>query len=375
MNKKHDHYLHEVIAILVLDLKNVTKYKLGALFLAFGLLLYGFVYKKSVAQQKTLVQLALVVDFSNSAKVASDGLLGHYWELYNQFYQKFPNKELQLAVVAFSREDFGKLNSYVEVLTNFDTDAEEAFKHITKKRGGKSTHTNNVVTAIAAAVDKLKWRSNSQQRKIVVVGNGPITSGKLFAKRVYRRADFIGVSIDYLYLLRKQNDKNYGYWSAVAKMHNGNIKTVIPQFFSGFHDRGKSEALQSIINEQELLMGSYMHNSEREMAALDAVAWIDDFALNMSRESFASRIAYKTTPYFQETNMNWDQVGKAIKAQSTRGQTQKISPELAEKVFQRYESISIIQSFYKNWAKVIHEPNMVPAYKYGFSTTIINLLK
>lgn len=363
--------------ILLHDLNNYKKYKAVLFVVSIALLFCGFVSrnKSLVGENKALVQIALVVDFSHSAKVAGEGLLNHYWDVYNQFHAKYPNKKLELAFVAFSLEDFGKLNHYVQVLTSFDTNADEAFKIILEKRVGKSTHTNNVVAAIGAAVDKLNWQTSARERKIVVVGNGPITSGKAFAKRVFRKASYMGLSFDYLYLLRKQDDKNYGYWSTLAKMSGGGIKTVIPQFLSGFHDRSKGDALQSIINEQELLMGSYVQNGDEEIEALKKIAWIDDFALNLSREAFASRIAFKTTPYFQHVNIKWDEVGKAIAAKSSTGQLKNTSSLLKEKISQRCESISVIQSFYKNWTEIIIQPNLVPAYKYGFSTTIINLLK
>ncbi len=98
-------------------------------------------------------------------KETIDALSINYWELFNDFHYKHPNIRLELALIGYSKQSFGKNNNYVKLISNFNDSPDIAFEFLATTDIGSSVSENYVGEALQVALSKLKWGKRAKCKK------------------------------------------------------------------------------------------------------------------------------------------------------------------------------------------------------------------
>lgn len=370
------------------------KSKKYSLVIACLLIFVGFALIPASVGKKA--QLALIIDFSKSSETTVQALISNYWEFYNEFNAENPNVKFELAIIGYSKLSFGKKNKYVKILSNFSDNPDKAFQYLVDNEVSSSLAENNVGYALDLALKKLEWSEEEGVKKqIFTVGNGPITGSFSTAKKACEKAKKEKITVNSLYVLYKQIDKNHSYWMKLTEIAGGELKTIVPQYMLGSNVASYAKDSDvKIASENEIFNLTYMPYGEHGEKRMNTINYLDMMSEENGVRVLSSRVQFKMGPYFQGKNGDWDIVEKCI-LNDAFGSTLRalggIPPEMNElndieletalmvKWIERNGSIQIVNMLTKAKAKAkakeqisagVAEP---PPYKRDLSETILTM--
>lgn len=344
----------------------------------------------TTASVDKIAQLALIIDFSKSSETTVQALISNYWEFYNEFNLKNPEVKLELAILGYSKMSFGKKNKYVKILSDFKDPPEKAFQYLVDNEVGSSVADNNVGFALDLALKKLTWRKEEEVKKeIFLIGNGPITDSFSSAKKSCEKAKKENIVINSLYVLYKQTDKNHSYWMKLTEMAGGELKTVVPQYLvaSNVASNVRDNNIK-IASENEIINSTYMPYGENGKVKMNNIHYLDMMSEENGIRVLSSRVQFKTGPYFQSKNRNWDIVeccvlfdifGDELRALGgipveMEGLNDiELETALSVKWIERNGSIQIVNMLTKSNEQISAGLPKPPAYKKDLSETILKI--
>lgn len=334
-------------------------------------------------------QLALVIDFSKSAENTIKALVANYYDLYNDFKVEYPNVKLEVAIIGYSKQSFGSKNGYVKIISTFQDDPDKAFEFLIDNPLGSSVSENYVGQALELTLNNLKWNKNSSCKKqIITIGNGAIGDSYDLAKKVCAKAKSEHIKVNSLYVIYRENDKNFSYWLELTKLSGGDLKTIVPKYLEGKEDRYKTANNdEKIIGENEIIMSTYVpygSNGESKLARSNKV---DSVCGLMGVKVLSNRVQFKAGPYYQGQNASWDLVEKCV-IKDAYGEELielgaphemrnlsaiQLETALNAKWIERNASLKIVRSLSQLNQKLLAKQPEKPAYARDISETILKL--
>lgn len=367
------------------------KIRLKILFFTFLLffLQTGFLHESP--SPITKVQVALVLDFSKSAEKTLEALSKNYWEIFNDFHADLPNVRLEVALVGYSKQSFGKKSHYVKLISNFNDAPDHAFEFLATTEIGSSVSENHVGEALQLALSKLKWDKTSNVKKqIIAIGNGPINGSYALAKKVTKKAVNKNIQLNCLYVTYKKDDKNHGYWLKLAEMSGGVLKNMVPNYLNGSgSDFLTAVNDRKIIEENLYIKESYVPFGDIGIYQMANLRLIEERCEELGDRTLASRIEFKCSPYYQGKQNNWDlvercvlldEIGEPLRAKGVPVEMSELTDveletALTVKWIERNGSASIVKSLAKANRKTLSEFPKQPLYKNDLGKTILAVIK
>jgi hypothetical protein len=168
------------------------------------------------------VQLALLLDTSNSMDGLIDQARSQLWAVVNQFaaaHRSGQHVVLEVALYEYGNNRLSAKQGYVRQVLPFTTDldrlSEELFALTTN--GGEEY----CGTVIQAALDQLRWsRSPADLKAVFIAGNEPFSQGPVDFRRVSARALGEGVLVNTIHCGARAEGERTG-WSEGARLAYG----------------------------------------------------------------------------------------------------------------------------------------------------------
>ena len=174
-----------------------------AFFLSFLLtfLLYSDISISNHNPDNNTVQLAILLDTSNSMDGLIDQAKTQLWKIVNEMSRSKRNGisiGLNVALYEYGNDNLSSEKGYVRMvvpLTNdLDKISEELFR--LKTNGGNEY----CGTVISRAIKNLKWMKNNDDLKVIfIAGNEPFTQGDIDYKKACRDAISKGIIVNTIY--------------------------------------------------------------------------------------------------------------------------------------------------------------------------------
>jgi hypothetical protein len=205
----------------------VSRSLIGAVVVALTANAHGAVARPAAAQKKPLIQVAILLDTSNSMDGLIDQARAQLWRVVNEFATakkdgKTPN--LQVALYEYGNSglsaETGHIRRVLPLTTDLDKVSEALFA---LKTNGGDEYCGQV---IAEATKGLAWSaSNSDLKVIFIAGNEPFTQGKVDFKDSCRKAIARGITVNTIYCGDKQEGVGT-QWKQGADMADGRFMAI-----------------------------------------------------------------------------------------------------------------------------------------------------
>ncbi len=156
---------------------------------------------ETAAKSKPLVQLALLLDTSNSMDGLIDQAKSQLWKIVNEFITASvagQRPEIQVALYHYGTPSLGAHTGYIKQLLPLTSDLDkvsEALFNLTTHGGDEYCGA-----VIAKAVDDLAWgKGHNDYRAIFIAGNEPFTQGRVDYRTACKRAITKGILVNTIY--------------------------------------------------------------------------------------------------------------------------------------------------------------------------------
>lgn len=181
----------------------------------------------NVVKQKPLVQIAILLDTSNSMDGLINQAKAQLWSIVNEFI--FAKRtgiapEVQVALFEYGnnglKPEQGHIREVVPFTTDLDKLSEELFA--LKTNGGQEY----CGWVIKDAVEKLKWSAKADDLKLIfIAGNEPFTQGKVDFKESYKAAINKGIIVNTIHC-GSESDGINGKWKDGAAFADGRFLNI-----------------------------------------------------------------------------------------------------------------------------------------------------
>lgn len=180
---------------------------------------------------KPLVQIAILLDTSNSM----DGLINQartqIWRIVNEFIsseQKGKNPEIQVALYEYGNSSLPQESGYIRRLTPFTANLDNVSEMLfSLKTDGGDEYCGQ---AINDAVSQLDWaKYDDVYKAIFIAGNEPFTQGPVDFRQSVKTAAEKGIFVNTIYC----GDSQRGIaeqWKAAALAGNGDYSNIDQQY-------------------------------------------------------------------------------------------------------------------------------------------------
>ena len=283
--------------------------------------------------KKNVVQIALLLDTSNSM----DGLINQaktqLWDIVNEFsYAKCGNgtqPELQIALYQYGNDALSSREGYIQQVLNFSGDLDEiSQKLFSLTTNGGEEYCGAVMNT---SLNQLEWGKNPDQLKMIfIAGNEPFDQGRTSYVNAALKAKEKGVVVNTIFCGDPELGANT-HWKKGATLTGGEYMAID-------HNRAIAHISTPydhlIIELNGRLNGTYISYGSLGRAKLEMQAVQDNNAMEMEAEVAVKRAVSKSSSLYN--NKKWD----LVDATSSTGYTQaKISrDELPEALQQKSDA-------------------------------------
>jgi hypothetical protein len=265
------------------------------------LTLSGLAQAKSVAPAKPLVQIAVLLDTSNSM----DGLIAQaktqLWKIVNEFIsakKAGQRPEIQVALLEYGKDSLPSSDGYIRVIQPLTTDLDKVSEELfALKTNGGQEYCGQV---IQVATQKLEWSKNPGDLKVMVIaGNEAFTQGPVDYKVAAKAAIAKGIMINTIFCGNLQEGINTN-WKDGATLADGHYLNIdqnrqVPQIAAPQDD--EIARLGSEMNKTYIGYGSRGKASKMRQEAQDRNAASAAPAAMAERAKFKSSGAYSAADW------------------------------------------------------------------------------
>lgn len=250
------------------------------------------------------IQLALLLDTSNSMDGLIDQTKSQMWMLVNELAETKRNGEapkIELALYEYGNSNISVSKGYIRKVMPLTTDLDGVSEKLfALKTDGGQEYAGQVITT---AIDKLEWSDEPADMKLVIIaGNEPFTQGPVSYETACARARTEGILIDTIHC----GDERIGIntkWKAGADCGGGIYMTIdqdeVAEFIPSPYDKEILELNQSL-NKTYLGYGARGAELKTRQAVQDSNASSMGFSSSIARAKSKSSSAYD--------NAAWDVV-------------------------------------------------------------------
>lgn len=180
-----------------------------------------------IADDEALVQLALLLDTSNSMDGLIEQAKTQLWKIVNEFKDARQGRKgavVQVALYEYGNNALSIGTNYIRLVQPFTRDLDKVSEHLFKLTTNGGEEYCGAV--IREAVDRLNWHAGAQVYKaIFIAGNEPFTQGAVPANDACRSAIQRGIVVNTIHC-GSQADGENGGWRTGAALAEGKFMTI-----------------------------------------------------------------------------------------------------------------------------------------------------
>jgi len=258
------------------------------------------------AQQnhKPVIQMAILLDTSNSM----DGLISQaktqLWKIVNEFIEAKKNgqkPDLQVALYEYGNDRLSMQSGYIRQVLPLTTDLDKVSQELfALTTNGGSEFCGQVIDE---ATRDLQWRSTADDLKVIfIAGNEPFTQGKVDYRQSVKAAIAKGIVVNTIHCGTEQEGIR-GEWKDGALLADGSYLYIDQNKASAYVEAPQDKRLVEFgerLNETYIGYGAQGRTGMANQMAQDANA------SGMSINSAANRAIFKSAA--QYNNDAWDLV-------------------------------------------------------------------
>lgn len=182
---------------------------------------------RPVNDDEALVQLALLLDTSNSMDGLIEQAKSQLWKIVNEFNdakQDGKTAVVQVALYEYGNNNLSVGTNYIRLVQPFTRDLDKVSEHLFKLTTyGGQEYCGAVVRE---AVDHLAWDANPRVYKAVfIAGNEPFTQGPVNPNDACRAAIQRGIVVNTIHCGSQAEGENGG-WRTGAALAGGKFMTI-----------------------------------------------------------------------------------------------------------------------------------------------------
>lgn len=254
------------------------------------------------SQSKSKIQVALILDTSNSMDGLIDQAKTQLWNVVNEFATaKYSGEspELQIALYEYGNDGLqaeeGYLREVSELTTDLDKISEDLFG---LKTNGGSEYCGWV---IGKATERLGWsKSNSDLKLIFIAGNEEFTQGKIDYKTSCSTAISKGIIINTIFCGNMQEGIRTK-WKHGADLADGNYLNINQNETVGYIESPFDDEIIKLSTE---INKTYVAYGSRGNLRLGRQRAQDNNAMRMNKAAATSRAKSKSMRVYK--NSSWD---------------------------------------------------------------------
>jgi len=270
------------------------------------MVIFAFTINVSARQtkKKPLIQLAILLDTSNSMDGLINQTKSELWKIVNELASSKRNgvtPDLEVALYEYGNDNLSKESGYIKKVTAFtnDLDAVSEALFSLKTRGGDE-YCGEV---IGAAVDNLKWhKSNKTLKLIFIAGNEAFTQGRVNYKNSCKRAIKNGISVNTIFCGNYNQGVNTK-WQDGALLADGHYINIDQNIKVVHIDAPQDKKIAELGVKLNKTYIAYGRSGKKAMARQRVQ---DSNAEKLSSNSMAQRAMFKSKAQYR--NDSWDLV-------------------------------------------------------------------
>lgn len=258
--------------------------------------------EEAVIEEKPLVQLAILLDTSNSMDGLIDQAKTHLWQIVNEFAtakQNGQSPDLHVALFEYGNDGLPAEENHIRLVVPLTNDLDKISEELFALRtNGGSEYCGAVIDK---ATEVLTWSSNNDDFKaIFIAGNEPFTQGPKLYTESCKAAIEKGIIVNTIFC----GDQNEGIntkWKDGAVLADG-AYVSINQNARLVHIEAPQDKEIAQLNTQ--LNGTYIAYGLRGVEAKERQQAQDDNAADLNDAVLAQRAASKSSKLY--SNAKWD---------------------------------------------------------------------
>ncbi|MBM4352893.1 MAG: VWA domain-containing protein [Deltaproteobacteria bacterium] len=265
------------------------------------------------AQEKPVIQLAILLDTSNSMDGLINQAKSQIWKIVNEFAtakRGGPQPELEVALYEYGNDGLsaekGHIRQVLPLTRDLDKVSEELFALQTN---GGSEYCGQVIDV---ATRELAWSKNTKDLKVIVIaGNEPFDQGSVDFRKSCKAAITAGVIINTIHCGSDEEGRK-GFWKDGALLADGQYMFIDSNQAVAHIDAPQDKEIARLGGE---LNGTYIPygNVGNEASARQAVQ--DSNAMSVAQGSSVNRALFKASANYR--NEAWDLVD-AVRANTVK---------------------------------------------------------
>ena len=266
----------------------------------------GFINNHQNANNKAKIQVALLLDTSNSMDGLIDQAKSQLWKMVNELATSKKDgqtPDIEIALYEYGNNGLNQERGYIRNITALTTDldlvSEKLFE--LKTNGGNEYCGFTIQTAN----DSLSWSNNNEDLKLIIIaGNEPFNQGPVNFKEACKKAIENGIMINTIYC-GEYNDGIKEWWKEGADLTDGKYMNIdtdekVVHIPTPFDD--EIIELNRKLNDTYIRYGMDSEENKARQSVQDANAAAYGKANMRTRASFKAKESYKNT--------DWDLVDK-----------------------------------------------------------------
>lgn len=269
---------------------------------------------------KSKIQIALLLDTSNSMEGLIDQAKAQLWKMVNQLANAKRGKEeveIEIALFEYGNDNLALGEGYVRIVSTLTNDVDDISEKLfaLKTRGG-SEYCGWV---IQDAVNNLKWSNDSNDLKIIVIaGNEPFDQGPKNYKNPCQKAAQKGIVINTIFCGNWQEGIKTK-WQDGAKIGNGDYFNIEQDLKIVHIPTPYDDELMKL---NEKLNATYIRYGTLGVSKSQKQAEQDKNADGWGKANSSQRTVYKAKEQYR--NESWDLVDATDKNSEL---IQRLKPE------------------------------------------------
>ena len=253
---------------------------------------------------KSSVQIALLLDTSNSMDGLIDQAKTQLWKIVNEMARSKRGGHsinLNVAIYEYGNDNLPSGEGFIRLVSPLTNDLDKISEELFKlKTNGGSEYCG---TVISEAVKDLKWTKDNNQLKIIfIAGNEPFDQGNADYKKSCREAIAKGIIVNTIYCGNYEEGKST-YWKDGADLADGKYMNIDQNQGISFIETPYDNELASL---GEQLNNTYIGYGVSGKDYKKRQAEQDVNAANLSPSILAERTVTKSGSQYK--NDSWDLV-------------------------------------------------------------------
>jgi hypothetical protein len=264
---------------------------------------------KPEAADAPLIQIAILLDTSNSMDGLIDQAKAQLWMIVNRFakaQREGVDPNFQIALFEYGNTSLPAEEGYIRQVVSFTNDLDKVSASLfALTTNGGDEYCGQVIDE---ALTRLPWSKQSNDFKaIYIAGNEPFTQGNVHYVGVSKRARDKGVLVNTIHCGTHDAGVS-GKWQHGAHLAGGSYMTI-NQDRSVAHPAAPQDDALAKLNAE--LNTTYLHYGEKGVELKEQQERLDLSNSSLSNDAGAQRAATKAGKYYD--NAHWDLIDASEK--------------------------------------------------------------